>query len=69
MSLDDIIAGQNDAMDWVFAVALDSFEKRAKLEEVIRNTGSVPSGRRSYNVGRKPGQRLEARKVLGARLE
>jgi dihydrofolate reductase len=34
-------------------------------EEVIRSTGSVLSGRRSYNVGRRPGQRPEARKVLG----
>ena len=66
MSLDDFIAGQNDAMDKLFGyVPLDSSETRAKLEEVIRTTGSVLSGRRSYNVGRKPGQPLEARKVLG----
>jgi dihydrofolate reductase len=66
MSLDGFIAGPNDAMDWVFGyVPLDSPETRAMLEEVIRTTGSVLSGRRSYNVGRKPGQRPEARKVLG----
>jgi dihydrofolate reductase len=33
--------------------------------EVIPSTGSVLSGRRSYNIGRRPGQRPEARKVLG----
>jgi hypothetical protein len=38
---------------------------RGILEETIRSTGSVLSGRRSYNVGRKPGQRPEAQKVLG----
>lgn len=35
------------------------------LDEAIRTTGSVLSGRRSYNVGRKPGRRPEARKVRG----
>jgi dihydrofolate reductase len=66
MSLDGFIAGPNDAMDWVFGyVPLDSAETRAMLEEAIRTTGSLLSGRRSYNVGRKPGQRPEARKVLG----
>jgi hypothetical protein len=65
MSLDGFIAGPNDAMDWVFGyVPLDSPAIRGMLEEVIRSTGSVLSGRRSYNVGRKPGQRPEARKVL-----
>jgi dihydrofolate reductase len=66
MSLDGFIAGPDDAMDWVFEyVPLDSAETRAMLEELIRTTGAVLSGRRSYNVGRKPGQRPEARKVLG----
>jgi dihydrofolate reductase len=62
MSLDGFIAGPNDAMEWVFRyVPLDSPATRSMLEEVIRSTGSVLSGRRSYNVGRKPGQRPEAR--------
>jgi dihydrofolate reductase len=66
MSLDGFIAGPNDAMDWVFDyVPLDLPEARTMLEEIIRTTGSVLSGRRSYNVGRRPGQRPEARKVLG----
>jgi dihydrofolate reductase len=43
----------------------DSSSIRGILEQVIRSTGSVLSGRRSYNVGRKPWQRPEARKVLG----
>jgi hypothetical protein len=38
---------------------------RRITEQVIRSTGSVLSGRRSYNVGRNQGQRPEARKVLG----
>jgi dihydrofolate reductase len=66
MSLDGFIAGPNDAMDWVFDyVPLDLPEARTMLEEIIRTAGSVLSGRRSYNVGRRPGQRPEARKVLG----
>lgn len=66
MSLDGFIAGPNDAMDWVFGyIPLDSARTRTMQEEVITTTGSVLSGRRSYNVGRKPGQRPEARKVLG----
>jgi len=66
MSPDGFMAGPDDAMDGVFGyVPLDSPATRALLEEVIQSTGSVLSGRRSYNVGRKPGQRPEARKVLG----
>jgi dihydrofolate reductase len=38
---------------------------RGILEETIGSTGSVLSGRRSYDLERKPGQRPEARKVLG----
>ena len=66
MSLDGFIAGPNDAIDWVFDyVPLDLPETRTMLEEIICTTGSVLGGRRSYNVGRRPGQRPEARKVLG----
>jgi dihydrofolate reductase len=66
MSLDGFIAGPDDAMDWVFScIPLDSAATQEMLQEIIRSTGSVLSGRRSYNVGRKPGQRPEARKVLG----
>jgi len=67
MSLDGFIAGPHESMDWVFNnVPLDSSVGRSLAEEHIKLTGSVLSGRRSYNVGRKPGQRPEARKVLGS---
>lgn len=67
MLLDAFIPGPNDAMDWVYGyVPLDSPATRATLEEVIRSTGSVLSGRRSYNVGRQPGQRPEARRYSAA---
>jgi dihydrofolate reductase len=66
MSLDGFIAGPNDSLDWVFGyVPLDSAAIQRLLEEIIRTTGAVLSGKRSYNVGRKPGLRPEARKVLG----
>lgn len=66
MSLDGFIAGPHDSMDWVFRyISLDSAAAGSIIEKHVRSTGSVLSGRRSYNVGRKPGQRPEARKVLG----
>lgn len=68
MSLDGFIAGLDDWMDWVFdyiPIGQDSSSMGSIFDEIIRSTGSVLSGRRSYNVGRKPGQRPEARKVLG----
>jgi hypothetical protein len=53
MSMDGFIAGPDDAMDWVFGyIPLDSAATQTMLEEIIRSTGSVLSGRRSYNVGR-----------------
>ena len=74
MSLDGFIAGPNDSMDWLFryieltsatAPTSDPSEIQRILQETIQSRGCVLSGRRSYNVGRKPGQRPEARKVLG----
>jgi hypothetical protein len=48
------------------AIEFREYQAMRKIgEKLIQSTGSVPSGRRSYNVGRKPGQRPEARKVLG----
>lgn len=61
MSLDGFIAGPSDAMDWVFRYA----GPNPAVEEVIQTTGSVIVGRRSYDVGRRPGQRPEARKIFG----
>ena len=48
MSPEGFIAGPNDSMGWIFGcVPLDSAPIRGILEEVIRTTGSVLSGRRS----------------------
>jgi dihydrofolate reductase len=62
MSLDGFIAGPGDAMDWVLRyVALDD----PVAAETMRTTGAVLSGRRSYDVGRKPDQRPEFQEVQG----
>jgi dihydrofolate reductase len=61
MSLDGFIAGPDDAMDWVFGYEAP----KAIVDEVIETTGSILAGRRSYNVGRKPGQHPEARQAFG----
>jgi dihydrofolate reductase len=75
MSVDGFIAGPNDAMDWVFdyvelpsATAPNASASSGTMrvvEETLKSTGAVLSGRRSYNVGKKPGQRPEAQKVAG----
>jgi hypothetical protein len=55
-----------DGLDWVFGYApLDSGESRRMIEETVRANGSVLSGRRSYNVGRKPGRHPEAQVIGG----
>ncbi|GHO82645.1 deaminase [Dictyobacter formicarum] len=61
MSLDGFIAGPDDGMDWVARFA----GPNPVVNQVIRTTGAVLSGRRSYNVGRKPGLPPEYRKVFG----
>ncbi|HLZ24044.1 MAG TPA: dihydrofolate reductase family protein [Ktedonobacterales bacterium] len=61
MSLDGFIAGPGDAMDWIFSYV----GPNSAVDEVISTTGSVLSGRHSYNVGRRPDQPPEARKVFG----
>jgi len=61
ISLDGFIGGPGDAMDWVFRYA----GHNQAVDEVIRTTGAVLAGRRSYDVGAKKGQRLEARKAFG----
>jgi dihydrofolate reductase len=60
MSLDGFIAGPNDEMDWVFQYT----DPNPVVDEVIRTTGAVLAGRRSYDVGRKA-QRPELREVFG----
>lgn len=61
MSLDGFIAGPDDAMDWIFKYQGPNPE----AEEVIRTTGAVLVGRRSYDVGRAVGTPPEARKIYG----
>ncbi|WP_201365146.1 dihydrofolate reductase family protein [Dictyobacter formicarum] len=61
MSLDGFIAGPDDGMDWVARFA----GPNPVVDQVIRTTGAVLSGRRSYDVGRKPGLPPVDRKVFG----
>jgi dihydrofolate reductase len=61
MSLDGFIAGPDDGMDWVFRYASPGED----LDEVITSTGAILAGRRSYDVGKKPDQRPEAREAFG----
>ena len=48
MSLDGFIAGPDDAVDWVF----EYVEPSAADDEVIKTTGAMLGGRRSYDVGK-----------------
>jgi dihydrofolate reductase len=66
MSLDGFIAGLGDAMDWVFEFGGPTeFGGDPPPSAAITSTGSILAGRRSYDVGRKPGQRPEAREPFG----
>jgi RimJ/RimL family protein N-acetyltransferase/dihydrofolate reductase len=60
MSLDGFIAGPGDAMDWVFAYP----GPNPVVDEIIRTTGAVLAGRRSYDVGRRS-ERPETREAFG----
>ena len=53
MSLDGFIAGAGDAMEWVFRYP----EPIPEVDEVIRSTGALLVGRRSYEVGRREAER------------
>jgi dihydrofolate reductase len=61
MSLDGFIAGPDDAMDWVFRFTAPG----ENADDIINSTGAILAGRRSYDVGRKPDQRPEAREAFG----
>ncbi len=63
MSLDGFIAGPDDAMDWVLRYA----EPNVAVDEVIRTTGAVLAGKRSYDVGTRERPRAELREVFGGR--
>lgn len=58
MSLDGFIAGSGDAMDWIFKYSYPKDE----IDEVIRTTGALLVGRRSYEVGRKENAPPETQK-------
>lgn len=60
MSLDGFIAGPDDAMDWVFGYA----GPNPVVDDIIRTTGAILAGRRSYDVGQKA-RRPELRKAFG----
>ncbi|MFX1479345.1 MAG: dihydrofolate reductase family protein [Promethearchaeota archaeon] len=58
MSLDGYISGPNDSMDWVFNYSYPKDE----VDEVIRTTGALLVGKRSYNVGKDENSPPEAQK-------
>jgi dihydrofolate reductase len=58
MSLDGFISGPADNMDWVFNYSYPKDE----IDEVIRTTGALLVGRRSYDVGRKENAPPETQK-------
>ena len=61
MSLDGFIAGPADAMDWVF----DYTGPSEAADEVIRSTGALLVGRRSFYVGRRDEQIAAASEAYG----
>jgi dihydrofolate reductase len=61
MSLDGFIAGPEDEMDWMAQYA----GPNPVVDEVIRSIGAALSGRRGYDMGRKPGLPPEFRKIYG----
>jgi dihydrofolate reductase len=61
MSLDGFIAGPGDTMDWIFNYSYPKEE----IDEVIRTTGALLVGRRSYDVGRAENALPETQKPYG----
>jgi dihydrofolate reductase len=60
VSLDGFIAGPDDAMGWVF----EHSGPNPVVDDVIRRTGAVLAGRRSYDVGRRA-ERPELEEAFG----
>lgn len=58
MSLDGFISGSGDSMDWIFNYSYPKEE----IDEVIRTTGALLVGRRSYDVGRNENAPPETQK-------
>lgn len=67
MSLDGFIVGPADVMDWIlrYSGPREASSTRAIMDEVVGTTGAVLMGRRSYDVGRRKGQRAEFSTVYG----
>jgi len=61
MSLDGFIAGPNDGMDWMVRFV----GPNPVVDEVIQTIGAALGGRRTYDLGRKPGLPPEFRKIYG----
>jgi dihydrofolate reductase len=53
MSLDGFIAGRRGETDWSFDVA----DRPPAVDEVIRSTGALLTGRRAYDANRGPGNK------------
>jgi dihydrofolate reductase len=66
VSLDGFIAGPDHEMDWIFDHGYLPEEPVAAVEEVIRTTGAILAGRRSYDVGRAAA-RPETSSAFGGR--
>ena len=60
MSLDGFIAGPGDTMGWVF----DHSGPNPVVDQVMRDTGAVLAGRRSYDVGLRA-ERPELEETFG----
>ncbi len=65
MSLDGFIAGANDDMGWVLPYAAPHPVSDETVDEVIGRVGAILSGRRGYNLGRRPGLDQKFRKPFG----
>ncbi|HEV2358710.1 MAG TPA: dihydrofolate reductase family protein [bacterium] len=67
MSLDGFIAGPGDVMDRIlrYSGPHEASAMRAITDEVVSTTGAVLVGRRSYDTGRRNGQRAEFSTVYG----
>jgi dihydrofolate reductase len=62
LSLDGFMAGPDDAMDWVFA---HDEPDNPIVAEIIKSTGALLVGRRTYDAGQKAGQPEQATEAFG----
>ena len=62
LSLDGFMAGPDDAMDWVFT---HDEPGNPIVGEIIKSTGALLVGRRTYDAGQKEGQPEEATEAFG----